>query len=160
VEELTKAVIEAGSDPTAPRTIPATLQASLMARLDRLGAVKEVAQTAAVIGREFSYRLLHAVSPLPEAGLQAALRALADAELVYPRGLPPEATYLFKHTLVQETAYDSLLRARRRELHAKVARVLTEQFAQTVETQPELLAHHWTEAGEADQAVTAWTRAG
>jgi class 3 adenylate cyclase len=161
VEELTKALLEADVGGTAPgRTIPATLQDSLMARLDRLGRAKEVAQVAAVIGREFSYALLHAVSPLTEAELQAALARLTDAELLYSRGLPPEATYVFKHALVQDTAYASLLKRRRRELHGTIARVLTERFHDTVDTGPELLAVHYTESGDAERAVEAWQRAG
>ena len=159
VEELTKAVVEAEPGEAAAWEIPATLQDSLMARLDRLGGAKEVAQVGAVIGRGFSYALLHAVSPFPEAELQAALVRLADAELLYPRGLPPEATYVFKHALVQDTAYASLLKSRRRELHRAIARVLAERFRDTAETQPEVLAVHYTEAGEGEPAVAAWQRA-
>jgi class 3 adenylate cyclase/tetratricopeptide (TPR) repeat protein len=158
VEELTRALME--SDGGAARTVPGSLHDSLIARLDRLGAAKEVAQVGAVLGREFSYALLHAVSPLPEAELQAALARLADAELLYPRGLPPEATYVFKHALVRDTAYASLLKSCRRELHGAIARVLAERFHDTAETQPELLAVHYTEAGEAEPAVAAWQRAG
>src|SRR5436309_2905621 len=161
VEELTKAVLEADAGGAiSARPIPATLQDSLMARLDRLGGAKEVAQVGAVIGREFSYALLHAVLRLPDVELQAALARLADAELLYPRGLLPEATYVFKHALVQDTAYASLLKSRRRELHGAIARVLAERFHDTAETQPELLAVHYTEAGEAEPAVAAWQRAG
>jgi len=159
VEELTKAVVEAEPGEAAAWEIPATLQDSLMARLDRLGGAKEVAQVGAVIGRGFSYALLHAVSPFPEAELQAALVRLADAELLYPRGLPPEATYVFKHALVQDTAYASLLKSRRRALHRAIARVLAERFRDTAETQPEVLAVHYTEAGEGEPAVAAWQRA-
>src|SRR5207244_11019667 len=116
VEELTKVVVEAGG--AAAKDIPATLADSLMARLDRLGpAAKEVAQVGAVIGREFSYGLLHAVHPVPDTELEGSLGKLADAELLYVRGLPPEATYLFKHTLVRDAAYGSVLKARRRALH-------------------------------------------
>src|SRR5881409_1748766 len=160
VEELTKAVLEADAGGAiSARPIPATLQDSLMARLDRLGGAKEVAQVGAVIGREFSYALLHAVLRLPDVELQAALARLADAELLYPRGLLPEATYVFKHALVQDTAYASLLKSRRRELHGAIARVLAERFHDTAETQPELLAVHYTEAGEGEPAVAAWQRA-
>jgi class 3 adenylate cyclase/predicted ATPase len=160
VEELTKAMVETTQGGAAAREVPATLQDSLMARLDRLGAVKEVAQIGAVIGREFPYSLLHAISPLPEVELQAALDRLLDAELLYVRGLPPDATYLFKHALVQETAYGSLLKSRRRELHRVVARMLEEQFTQLADTRPELLGHHYTGAGDSAAAVVAWQRAG
>ena len=153
VEELTRAVVEAGAEEA--REIPATLHDSLMARLDRLGhPAKEAAQVGAVLGREFPYTLVHAVHPVPE--LEAALAALVDAELLYVRGLPPEATYHFKHALVQDAAYGSLLKSRRRALHTRVARVLSE----TAESQPEVLAHHYSEAGDAERAVPAWQRAG
>jgi len=160
VEELTKAVLEAEDSGIAPeRTIPATLQDSLMARLDRLGPAKEVAQVAAVIGREFSYTLLDVVSRLADADLQASLHRLADAELLYARGVPPDAHYVFKHALVQETAYGSLLKSRRRELHRRVAEVLLARFPEIADGQPELLAHHHTEAGDFEPAVAAWQRA-
>src|SRR5437867_4291196 len=160
VEELTRADVEAGGA-AAGMDIPPTLADSLMARLDRLGPpAKEVAQVGAVLGREFSYALLHAVHPLPEAELEAALARLVDAELVYPRGSPPEATYLFKHALVQEVAYESLLKTRRRELHRAIAQVLVEKFPAVAEAQPELLAQHWTAAGDAEAAIAAWQRAG
>jgi class 3 adenylate cyclase/tetratricopeptide (TPR) repeat protein len=159
VEELTRAVLERGGD-SANREIPATLHDSLMARLDRLGTAKEVAQVAAVIGREFSYELLHAVYPVPETDLQSALVKLADSELVYPRGIPPQATYTFKHVLIQDAAYEALLKTRRRELHRKIAQTVTEKFEELAETHPEALARHWTEAGETEPAVVAWTRAG
>src|SRR4029450_2797600 len=160
VEELTRAVLEAEGLATSPREIPATLQDSLMARLDRLGRAKEVAQIGAVLGREFPYALLHAVCPLPEAELQVMLGKLVDAEVVYARGFPPEATYLFKHTLLQDAAYTSLLKSRRRELHCGVARVITERFPEVAEAQPELVAQHWTAGGEAELAVAAWQEAG
>jgi class 3 adenylate cyclase len=158
VEELTKAALEAGA--RGVQAIPATLADSLMARLDRLGAAKEVAQVGGVLGREFSWLLLHAVQPVVETELEAALRKLADAELLSARGLVPEATYTFKHALVQDTAYGSLLKSRRRELHARVARVLAERFPETAERQPEVLAHHHTEAGDTEVAVEWWERAG
>src|SRR3984957_9539361 len=140
VEELTRAVLERGGD-GANREIPATLHDSLMARLDRLGsAAKEVAQVAAVIGREFSYELLHAVHPVAEEGLQSALGALAEAELVYARGMAPDATYTFKHALVQDAAHEALLKTRRRELHRKVAQTITEEFAELAEGHREVLA--------------------
>ncbi len=132
-----------------------------MARLDRLGgAAKEVAQVGAVIGREFSYELLHAVHPLAEGDLQSALAKLTDAELVYARGIAPEASYTFKHALIQDAAYEALLKTRRRELHRRVAETITERFTAIAEEHPEVLARHWTEAGEIDLAVAEWTRAG
>jgi class 3 adenylate cyclase/tetratricopeptide (TPR) repeat protein len=161
-EELTRCVLERGTASAAQALydIPSTLQDSLMSRLDRLGAAKEVAQIGAVIGREFSYALLRAVSPLGESDLQAALDRLADAELVFRDGLPPRSTYVFKHALVQDTAYASLLRSRRRELHATIASTLRERFPQLAELQPEVLAHHYTEAGDIAPAVAAWRQAG
>jgi predicted ATPase len=173
VEELTKTVVESGLDVGArlrpgssighvplPLGIPATLQDALMARLDRLGPAKEIAQLGATLGREFDYALLQAVSPLNEDTLQKGLKQLVEAELVYQRGLVPQAHYLFKHALVQDTAYQSLLKSRRQQLHQQVAQVLTEQFPETVETQPELLAHHYTEAGLIEQAIPYWQKAG
>jgi class 3 adenylate cyclase/tetratricopeptide (TPR) repeat protein len=157
-EELTKAAVEAVT--RVADEIPMTLADSLTARLDRLGAAtKETAQIGAVLGREFEYTLMRAVQQKPEAHLAEALGKLADADLVYVRGIPPDATYRFKHALVQETAYAALLRARRRELHARVAEVLEEQFSAVAETRPELVAHHRTEAGEVEPAVAAWQRA-
>jgi tetratricopeptide (TPR) repeat protein len=158
---LTRAVLESVNAKLTGREIPVTLHDSLMARLDRLGsAAKEVAQVAAVIGREFSYELLHAVHPLAEEDLQSALAKLAEAELVYARGIAPDATYTFKHALIQDAAYEALLKTRRRELHRKVAQTLAEQFAEVAEAQPEVLARHWTEAGEIESAIAAWTKAG
>ena len=112
--------------------IPSTLQDALMARLDRLGTAKEIAQLGATIGREFTYELLHAVSPLHEEKLQQSLRQLVETELVFQSGVPPQARYLFKHALVQDTAYQSLLKSRRQQLHQQVAQVLEEQFPETV----------------------------
>jgi predicted ATPase len=172
VEELTKMVIESigsvesmgsvGSHGHAPVTvgIPSTLQDALMARLDRLGPVKEIAQLGATIGREFSYELLYAVSPLDEETLQHGLKQLVEAELVYQRGLLPQAHYLFKHALVQDTAYQALLKSTRQQYHHQIAQVLVERFPETVETQPELLAHHYTEAGLIAQAIPYWQQAG
>jgi predicted ATPase len=171
VEELTKMVVESElvrevnghyelSGPLPPLAIPSTLQDSLMARLDRLATVREVAQIGATLGREFDYAVLHAVSPLDEETLQQGLRQLVEAELVYQSGVLPQARYLFKHALVQETAYQSLLKSRRQQLHQQVAQVLAEQFPETLETQPELVAHHYTEAGLAAQAIPYWQRAG
>jgi class 3 adenylate cyclase/predicted ATPase len=166
VEELTKAVLEVGADATrtlgtaAPMVmaVPATLHASLLARLDRLGAAaREVAQVGAAIGREFPHELLAAVAGLDEDELTGALDQLAGAELVFRRGASPEAGYLFKHALVRDAAYGTLLRERRRRIHAGVARALEERFPGTT---PELLAHHLTEAGEPGRAVRHWLEAG
>jgi class 3 adenylate cyclase/predicted ATPase len=165
VEELTRAVLEAAGASIATREIPSTLQDSLMARLDQLGAAKDVAQIASVIGREFSYELLREVvgaqraALLREDDLHAALAKLGDAKLVYARGVPPEATYTFKHALIQETAYESLLKRRRRELHRAIAAALSEKFAAIAETQPEVVAQHWEAAGEAERALVAWEQA-
>jgi len=140
--------------------IPTTLQDTLMARLDRLSTVREVAQMGATIGREFSYDVIRAVSPLNEANLQQALTKLVEAELLYQRGLPPQVHYLFKHALVQDTAYQSLLKSTRQQYHQQIAQVLTERFAETIETQPELVAHHYAEAGLGEHAIPYWQRAG
>jgi predicted ATPase len=171
VEELTKTVLESGllregeqrfelTGELRPLAIPTTLHDSLMARLDRLTTAKEIAQLGATLGREFSYELIRAVSPLDEGGLQKGLASLVDAELLYQKGQPPQARYLFKHALVQETAYQSLLKSRRQQYHQHIARVLEERFLETVEIQPELLAHHYTEAGLRAQAIPYWQRAG
>ena len=142
-----------GGTADAVHTIPATLQDSLTARLDRLGPAKDVAQVASVIGREFPYELLHAISPITEDELQSSLAKLTEAELVYARGIPPEAIYQFKHALVQDAAYEALLRSRRRQLHRRVAETLAEKYPEVAERQPELLALHWTEAGAVEPAV-------
>jgi predicted ATPase len=155
IEELTKAVLEA-----AGTAVPASLYASLMARLDRVPGVKEVAQVAACIGREFAYSLLTAVSASPEAELQAALDRLVAAELVFSRVTPPEASYSFKHALVRDAAHESMLKGQRQHVHGLIAGVLETRFPDTVETEPELLAQHCTEAGLVDQAVEYWQRAG
>jgi predicted ATPase len=171
VEEMTKAVLESGTLKEAngqyelvgsfsSLAIPATLQDSLMARLDRLVTAKAVAQYASVIGRQFSYELLQAVSGLDEATLQRELSRLVEAELVYQRGLPPQATYTFKHALIQDAAYQSLLKSTRQQYHQRIAQVLKEQFLETAEAQPELLARHFTEAGLRDKAVHYWHKAG
>jgi predicted ATPase len=171
VEEMTKAVLESGTlkevngqyelvGSVSSLVIPATLQDSLMARLDRLVTAKAVAQYASVIGRQFSYELLQAVSQLDETMLQHELGRLVAAELVYQRGLPPHATYTFKHALIQDTAYASLLRSTRQGYHRHIAEVLVERFPETAEAQPELLAHHYTEAGLNGQAVDYWYKAG
>jgi predicted ATPase len=131
-----------------------------MARLDRLATVKDVAQLGATIGRTFAYELLQVVSPLDDVTLQHSLRQLVEAELVYQRGVPPQATYTFKHALIQDAAYQSLLRSTRQQYHQRIAQVLAERFPETVETQPELLAHHYTEAGLSAPAVIYWQQAG
>jgi predicted ATPase len=146
--------------PLPPLAIPSTLHDSLMARLDRLATVKEVAQLGATLGRTFAYELLQAVSPLDEATLQQGLRQLVEAELVYQRGMPPQATYMFKHALIQETAYQSLLRSTRQQFHQRIAQALEARFPATVETQPELVAQHYTEAGLTELAVRYWQQAG
>src|SRR5215467_2554328 len=141
-EELARLVLD-GVGREFSREIPATLRDSLAARLDRLGNAKEVAQLAASIGREFSYDLIRAVSRLPEDEMRSALDKLTDAELIYSRGTPPEATYQFKHALIQDAAYESLLKSIRHQHHGRIAGVLKDRFAGDV--QPELLAHHYTE---------------
>jgi predicted ATPase len=170
VEEMTKAVLEAESEGAAQRmvaavpspalAVPASLHASLMARLDRLGAAKEVAQVGSAIGREFSHALLASVVRETRAELERALDRLIQAGLLFRQGVPPHATYLFKHALVQDAAYGTLLRERRRMLHANIAETLESQFAEIVETHPELLAHHCTEAGVIDKAAGLWGKAG
>ena len=144
----------------APLAIPSTLHASLLARLDRLASVKDVAQIGAAIGREFPYGLIAAVSALPERDLQAALAQLVGAELIFQRGTPPDATYLFKHALVQEAAYASLVRSRRQQLHGHIARTLEERYPDIVATEPEIVAYHFTEAGLIEPAIDYWRRAG
>jgi predicted ATPase len=171
VEELIKMLLESGLlteandryalvGPLPSLAIPTTLHDSLIARLDRLAAVKVVAQLGAALGRQFSYSLLQAVSPLDEMTLQHGLQQLADAELLYRRGVPPQATYLFKHALIQDAAYQSLLKSTRQQYHQRIAQVLEAQFPETAKTQPELLAHHYTEAGLWMQAIPFWQRAG
>ena len=153
---MTKAVLEAAGEgaieravaaiPSPSVAVPASLHASLMARLDRLGPAKEVAQIGAAIGREFSHALLAALVRKPEAELRSALDRLIAAGLLFRQGVPPHATYLFKHALVQDAAYGTLLREPRRALHARIAETLEHQFAEIAENQPELLARHCTEA--------------
>jgi predicted ATPase/class 3 adenylate cyclase len=171
VEELTRMVLESGMlrkqddryeliSPLVPLAIPSTLYESLMARLDRLGTAKEVAQLAATIGREFSYDLLQAISPLDEARLTGALNRLVEAELIDQYLLPPQTNYAFKHAMIRDAAYGSLLRSKRRQYHGKIAEVLEKRFFGTAEAHPELLATHCTEAGLIEQAVPLWQRAG
>ena len=165
VEEMTKAVLEAGSEGAEQQTsptlgVPESLQASLMARLDRLGSAKEVAQIGAAIGREFSHALLSTVVSKPEPQLASALDRLIAAGLLFRQGVPPHASYLFKHALVQDAAYGTLLREPRRALHARIAEMLESQFADIAENQPELLARHCTEAGLIENAAGFWGKAG
>src|SRR5271165_3245247 len=171
VEELTKNVLESGllveeaegfrlDGPLPPLAIPSTLQDSLMARLDRLATVKEIAQIGAAIGREFSYPLLNAVVGRDEATLRVALTQLEDSGLVFRSSEPPAARYTFKHALVQDTAYESLLKSRRQILRQKIAETLREKFADVVEAEPELLAHHFTQAGLTQPAIEYWGKAG
>jgi hypothetical protein len=171
VEELTKAVIESGMlRDTGDRytatglmpalAIPASLQASLLARLDRLAPAREVAQIGAALGRQFPHELIAAVSPMPRAQLNDALARLAGAELIYRRGIPPDAEYVFKHALVQDAAYSTLLHSRRPQLHARIAATLETRFPEIVAAQPALLARHATEAGLTEKAVDYWLAAG
>jgi predicted ATPase len=157
VEELTKSVLESG---VTPLGIPATLHDSLMARLDRLGSVRRVAQIGAAIGREFSYALLHTVSRLPEDELQTALARLVASELVFQRGTPPDAVYSFKHALVQDAAHGSLLRSSRQQLHAQIAGALETHSPELMDSQPELFAQHYAEAGLIEKSVVCWGKAG
>jgi tetratricopeptide (TPR) repeat protein len=146
--------------PLPPSVIPASLQDSLVARLDRLAPVKEVAQIGATIGRDFSYELLAAVTRRGDGELNSALDQLIEAGLIFRRGIPPQATFTFKQALVRDAAYSTLLRSQRQELHARIGRALEEHFPETVETQPEILAHHYTQAGLTEPAVEYWRKAG
>ncbi|HZA01788.1 MAG TPA: adenylate/guanylate cyclase domain-containing protein, partial [Hyphomicrobiaceae bacterium] len=171
VEELTKAVLEAGimvedgagyrlAGPLPPLAIPETLQDSLMARLDRLAPVREIAQVGAAIGREFSYSLMRALVGRNESALKHALVQLEQAELVFRRGEPPQAVYSFKHALVRDAAYESLLKSRRHQLHGQIARALEERFPDVIASEPEIVARHFTEAGLVDPAINYWLKAG
>ena len=171
VEELTKAILESNllkvtesgfelAGPLPAVAIPSTLRDSLMARLDRLAPVKEVAQIGACIGREFSEELLSLISPLPEAQLRHALQQLVASELVQKKHQPPDTTYSFKHALVQEAAYDSLLKTKRAQLHARIAKTLEQHFPEITEAEPELLAHHLAECGDLQGAARYWLKAG
>jgi predicted ATPase len=171
VEELVKMILESGlvreeadrytlTGPLPPLAIPATLQDSLMARLDRLASARAVAQLGAVLGREFAYELIWAIALIDEATLLRGLAQLVDAELLYQRGRPPQAWSFFKHALIQEAAYQALLKSTRQQYHQRSAQVLEAQFPEIVETQPELLAHHYTAAGLTEQAIPYWQRAG
>lgn len=172
VEELTKMVLESDllterngryelKGPLRPLAIPTTLQDSLMARLDRLPTVKRIAQLGAALGREFAYDLIRAVSPIEdEAQLQDELNRLVEAEVFYQRGRPPDSEYIFRHALIQETAYQSLLKRTRQQYHQKIAEAIRERFPKIAEMQPELLANHYTQAGDREQAVKFWQKAG
>jgi class 3 adenylate cyclase/predicted ATPase len=171
VEELTKMVLESDllqvrdgeyvlSGPLPPLAIPTTLQDSLMARLDRLGSTKEVVQLGAVLGREFSHEMLESVSSSDRSTLAEALVRLVHAELLYRRGTPPDATYTFKHSMIQDAAYQSLLRSARQQFHARIAQVLEDLFPEDVESAPEMIARHYDEAGLAEPAIAHYQRAG
>jgi predicted ATPase len=146
--------------PLSEVAIPASLQESLMARPDRLPTVREVAQLGAVLGREFAYEMLQAIGMLEESKLRDGLGRLVEAELLYQRGRPPRARYIFKPALIQDAAYQSLLKRTRRQYHRQVAELLESKFAEVVEAQPELLARHFTEAGRTSEAISYWQRAG
>ncbi|MBV8361988.1 MAG: AAA family ATPase, partial [Deltaproteobacteria bacterium] len=160
VEELTRAVLEKGGAKLSRREIPVTLHDSLLARLDRLGSAKEVLQIGSVIGSEFSYELLRAVYSLADEDLQRELRVLTDADLLNVRGIAPQANYQFKHALIRDAAYEALLKSRRRELHRLVARSINEKFPVLKNGNPEVIAWHWTEAGETECAIAEWYKAG
>jgi tetratricopeptide (TPR) repeat protein len=171
IEELTKAVVESGilteagdhyalAGPMAPLAIPTSLHASLLARLDRLAPTREVAQVGAALGRSFSHELISAVSQMPRHKLDDALEQLVHAELIFRRGTPPDAEYTFKHALVQDAAYSTLLRARRQQLHARIVTILEKQFPEVVKAQPALIAHRSTEAALSEKAVGYWLKAG
>jgi class 3 adenylate cyclase/tetratricopeptide (TPR) repeat protein len=161
VEEMTKNIVESGAASSMPETsaVPSTLQASLLARLDRLGSAKDVAQVGAVIGREFGYGLISAISPAGEDELNRHLGQLVESGLVLARGAAPESVYSFKHALVQDAAYESLLKSRRRSLHETIAQALEDQFSTVREAQPELLAHHHQGAGHSETAIGYWQEA-
>ena len=159
VEEVTRLLLERGEQGGA-QAIPPTLQQSLMARLDRLGPAREVAQIGSVISRAFSYKLLKAVADMQDAPLQAALEKLADADILLVQGLPPDSDYRFKHALIQDAAYENLLKSRRQILHRYVAEILRDRFASTATTEPEAIAHHFTQAGLVDDAIEWWGKAG
>ncbi len=160
IEELTKVLVERGDSDASTHEIPATLHDMLMARLDRLEGAKEIAQIASVIGNEFSWRLLREVAPIEEQRLHSELRKLADSELLFEQGVPPAASYQFKHALIQDAAYQSLLKSKRQQIHRQIAQALKERFSEVVEAQPELLAHHYTAAELKDAAIPYWKLAG
>jgi len=159
VEEVTRLLLERGEQ-GGIQAIPPTLQQSLTARLDRLGPAREVAQIGAAIGPGFSYGLLHAVAGIDGGALQTALERLADADILLVQGLPPESDYRFKHALIQDAAYENLLKSRRQVLHRRIAEILRGHFANTAATEPELLAHHFTQAGLTEVAIEWLGKAG
>jgi predicted ATPase len=170
IEELTKTVVESGiltdagdryavMGPVAALAIPTSLHASLLARLDRLAPTREVAQIGAALGRQFSHELISAVAQMPQHQVDDALAQLVQAELMFRRGTPPDAEYTFKHSLVQDAAYGTLLRARRQQLHGRIAAVLEREFPELPKTQPEMLAHHCAEAGLAETAIDYYVAA-
>jgi len=159
IEEVTRLLLERGEQ-GGIQAIPPTLQQSLTARLDRLGPAREVAQLASVIGRGFSYSLLRDVAGIEDAALRAALEKLAEADIVLVQGLPPDSDYRFKHALIQDAAYENLLKSRRQTLHRRVAEILRDRFAETGGAEPEALAHHFTQAGMTDAAIEWWGKAG
>jgi class 3 adenylate cyclase/predicted ATPase len=159
VEEVTRLLLERGGEQGGIHVIPPTLQQSLTARLDRLGSAREVAQIAAVIGRDFSYKLLREITGVGDAPLQSALEKLADADILLVQGLPPASDYRFKHALIQDAAYENLLKSRRQALHRRTAEVLRDQFTDAV-AEPALLAHHFTQAGLTEAAIEWWRTAG
>ena len=158
VEEVTRLLLERGEQ-GGIQAIPPTLQQSLTARLDRLGSTREVAQIGAVIGRGFSYPLIRAVAEMKDTALQAALERLAEADILLVQGLPPESEYRFKHALIQDAAYENLLKSRRQVLHRRVAEVLRDRFTETAAVEPELLAYH-AQAGLIEAGVEWWGKAG
>jgi predicted ATPase len=160
VEEVTRLLLERGGEQSGIHAIPPTLQQSLTARLDRLGPAREVAQIGAVIGRDFSYKLLREIAGIGEAPLQAALERLADADILLVQGVPPASEYRFKHALIQDAAYENLLKSRRQVLHRRTAEVLRDQFTDTAAAEPALLAHHFTQAGMTETAIEWWRTAG
>jgi predicted ATPase len=171
IEELTKTVVESGiiteagdhyaiNAPGAPLAIPTTLHGSLLARLDRLAPTRELAQIGAALGRQFSYELIRAVAQMPQQQLDESLTQLLRAELVFQHGTPPDAEYTFKHALVQDAAYSTLLRSRRQQLHGRITATMEREFPEIVEMQPELLARHCAEAGLIEKAVMFWYKAG
>src|SRR5262249_16958596 len=160
VEEVTRLLLERGGEQGGIHTIPPTLQQSLTARLDRLGSAREGAQIGAGTGRDFSYTLLREIAAIGDAPLQAALERLADADILLVQGLPPASDYRFKHALIQDAAYENLLKSRRQALHRRTAEVLRDQFADTAAAEPALLAHHCTQAGMTEAALEWWRTAG
>ena len=159
VEEVTRLLLERGQE-GGMEAIPPTLQQSLMARLDRLGSAREVAQIGAVLGRGFPYPLIRAVADMEDTALQTALERLAEADILLVQGLPPESEYRFKHVLIQDAAYENLLRSRRQFLHRRVGQTIESRFAEIAERQPELIAQHYTAAAMPEQAIPYWTKAG